>query len=308
MSLSSEGGSALGQLIALRHTNLYIEEFGRSNEEVLLYLHGGPGASCIDFTCRQAIALSGALHVIAIDQRGVCRSDRLREEETFGIADIIADCEEIRTRLGFERWSVLGHSFGGYVAMKYALQHRGSVKSVLYEAPTFDIGRSMNAIINGALQVFERDHEPEHAEHCRQLLNRNASARELWQSVGKLWRLLGPRKDELYFHGIEPSDYSMIMEQSGEMQNERTDASVHARKLEEEGVMFESLLPLMLLVDQPSLLLAGMILFAARPMGLSFCRKGGRGSASAYTMIRQRTLSIIRMRAILRMMKRTEKR
>ncbi|CAM3336063.1 hypothetical protein PALA111701_03835 [Paenibacillus lactis] len=36
-------------LIAVRGTRLYVEMSGGLKDAALLYLHGGPGASCIDF-------------------------------------------------------------------------------------------------------------------------------------------------------------------------------------------------------------------------------------------------------------------
>jgi proline iminopeptidase len=37
--------------------------------------------------------------------------------------NLIADAEALRQTLGFERWAVLGHSFGGNVALEYALRY-----------------------------------------------------------------------------------------------------------------------------------------------------------------------------------------
>ncbi len=37
--------------------------------------------------------------------------------------NLTADADALREELGFERWAVLGHSFGGYVALEYALRY-----------------------------------------------------------------------------------------------------------------------------------------------------------------------------------------
>jgi proline iminopeptidase len=37
--------------------------------------------------------------------------------------NLTADADALRARLGFERWAVLGHSFGGHVAVEYALRY-----------------------------------------------------------------------------------------------------------------------------------------------------------------------------------------
>ncbi|UOQ46852.1 alpha/beta hydrolase [Gracilibacillus caseinilyticus] len=118
----------MGRLINVCGVHIYVEEFGKTNEEALLYLHGGPGASCIDFCYYQAKALSEKLRVIALDQRGVLRSDPIMSNEKFGVDDIISDCEALRKELGIENWTVLGHSFGGYIALNYAYEYPMSVK------------------------------------------------------------------------------------------------------------------------------------------------------------------------------------
>ena len=37
----------------------------------------------------------------------------------------------LRERLGFRRWAVLGHSFGGHVALEYALRYPGSLSHLV---------------------------------------------------------------------------------------------------------------------------------------------------------------------------------
>lgn len=86
----------------------------------LLFLHGGPGSSCVDYCLYQAKALSVKPYVIAFDQRGVLRPEAIKDNEEFHIDDIIYDCEEMRTAMGITSWSLLGHSFGGMLAARYA--------------------------------------------------------------------------------------------------------------------------------------------------------------------------------------------
>src|SRR5512132_4229455 len=38
-------------------------------------------------------------------------------------ANLVGDAEALREHLGFESWSILGHSFGGHVAIEYVLRH-----------------------------------------------------------------------------------------------------------------------------------------------------------------------------------------
>jgi len=45
--------------------------------------------------------------------------------------NLTADADALRERLGFERWDVLGHSFGGTVALEYALRYPDRVSRLI---------------------------------------------------------------------------------------------------------------------------------------------------------------------------------
>ena len=49
------------------------------------------------FSFHQAERLKDSLYVIMIDQRGVCRSEEITEDEAFGLNDLIEDCEELKS-------------------------------------------------------------------------------------------------------------------------------------------------------------------------------------------------------------------
>ena len=45
--------------------------------------------------------------------------------------NLTADADALREELGFERWAVLGHSFGGHVALEYALRNPERVSQLV---------------------------------------------------------------------------------------------------------------------------------------------------------------------------------
>jgi proline iminopeptidase len=45
--------------------------------------------------------------------------------------NLTADAEALRTSLGFDTWAVLGHSFGGKVALEYALRYPNSLSHLV---------------------------------------------------------------------------------------------------------------------------------------------------------------------------------
>ena len=59
---------------------IYYEEYGVGNNPTLVYMHGGPGESCLTYTY-QAQKLRTHFHIISFVQYGVFRSDAIPEEQ-----------------------------------------------------------------------------------------------------------------------------------------------------------------------------------------------------------------------------------
>ena len=47
---------------------------------------------------------------------------------------MIGDMEKLRNHLGYKKWSILGHSFGGILASAYSARHPGRVKKLILSA------------------------------------------------------------------------------------------------------------------------------------------------------------------------------
>jgi proline iminopeptidase len=96
----------------------------------LLVLSGGPG------TDSRYMRVGGALDRLAedrplifFDQRGTSRSSAANGTET--IDKYVEDLEAIRRAVGAERVDILGHSFGGYLAMAYTAKYPDRVRGLV---------------------------------------------------------------------------------------------------------------------------------------------------------------------------------
>lgn len=116
--------------ITVNHTRLFFDVDGAKfipegqsmcERPTLLLLHGGPGFDHSSF--KPAFAqFTDIAQVIYLDQRGHGRSDRSRPE-FWTLEQWADDVAGFCTALGIARPIVLGHSFGGMVAMAYAIRH-----------------------------------------------------------------------------------------------------------------------------------------------------------------------------------------
>ncbi len=104
--------------------------------------------------------------------------------------NLTADADALRQKLGFERWAVLGHSFGGHVALEYALRYPDSLSHlVLLDTG----GDSRWAQENAAEILAKRGYSPRDGGAGTSLVQRADCAEgnvpgpdEIW------WRVLPP--------------------------------------------------------------------------------------------------------------------
>jgi proline iminopeptidase len=111
---------------------IYVESIGTPGETPAVFLHGGPGSGCQ--TAHRSLFDPRRFHAVLIDQRGAGRSrpHGLRVANT--TAHLVADLERVRRRFGFERWLLVGGSWGATLALAYAQQHPERVLGLVLRA------------------------------------------------------------------------------------------------------------------------------------------------------------------------------
>jgi len=96
--------------------------------EVLIAVHGGPGNSSDYMLSLEQLASDG-LAVVTYDQRGTGRSSE--PSGGYGMSSYVADLEAVRQAVGAEAIHLLGHSWGGLVALRYAVAYPQRVRSIV---------------------------------------------------------------------------------------------------------------------------------------------------------------------------------
>lgn len=99
----------------------------------LFLLNGGPGRSSDTFAdLAESLQKKTNRQVIIFDQRGTGRSVvSPLDETTISLDLMVEDFEALRKHLGFNKISILGHSFGGMYAMSYAVRYSANVESIV---------------------------------------------------------------------------------------------------------------------------------------------------------------------------------
>lgn len=99
----------------------------------LVMVHGGPGGTHGGFL--PALPLADDRAVILYDQLDCGLSDKPGDSANWAVPRFVDELEAIRTALGVARWHVLGHSWGGTVALEYAARRSGGLASLVLQGP-----------------------------------------------------------------------------------------------------------------------------------------------------------------------------
>jgi proline iminopeptidase len=145
-------------LIETNNGVLHYKKYG--NGEPLLIINGGPGLDCEGFV-PLAELLSDKFMTILFDQRGTGKSILNKVDSTTVTMDLISqDIETIRNYLKIDKWILLGHSFGGFVAEHYAVHCPEVIKAmILSSTGGIDLGvlNYFNENLQMRLSQTERD-------------------------------------------------------------------------------------------------------------------------------------------------------
>jgi proline iminopeptidase len=96
----------------------------------VLYLHGGPGYNSYSFEKTVGPQLEQYMQMIYLDQRGSGRSDSATDHD-YSLNALANDVEALRKTLGIPRITLLGHSFGGAIALEYAARFPQNVQKLI---------------------------------------------------------------------------------------------------------------------------------------------------------------------------------
>ena len=107
---------------------LFCREVGEGPPIVVV--HGGPDFDHCYFL-PELDRLADSFRLVYYDQRGRGRSAAGVRPEDVTLRSEVEDLDRVRSRFGLESIAVLGHSWGGVVAMEYAIRHPDRVSQLI---------------------------------------------------------------------------------------------------------------------------------------------------------------------------------
>jgi len=157
--------------LQIRDVSLFVDVVGRGYP--LLLMHGGPGAD--HFTMRPFRRCADRFTLVLYDHRCNGRSVGA-PVSSMTWENLTADADALRQKLGFDKWAVLGHSFGGHVALEYALRYPDSLSHLVLLDTGGDSRWSQQ---NAADLLAKRGYSPQKVELVRRFFNGQIAPKEM---------------------------------------------------------------------------------------------------------------------------------
>jgi proline-specific peptidase len=119
--------TAGGQLVRLDDTSVFVEE--RGDGLPVIVLHGGPGLDHHEFA-DYLDPLADSFRLVLVDQRAQGRSEPA-PPDTWTLERMAQDVIMLARAMGLDRYAVLGHSFGAFVALQNAVDYPGMAAATI---------------------------------------------------------------------------------------------------------------------------------------------------------------------------------
>jgi proline iminopeptidase len=163
-----------------------LHHFESGSGRSVLIVHGGPGVP-IRTAIPALAALESTHQFIYYDQRGCGQSTRPIDrfsssnffenmqvlEKKLGLSAQIADIERIRRILGEEKITLMGHSFGGFLAALYAAEFPDRVKALVLVAPasTLVLPNPNNDLFQAVGRLLPNEFKEEYEAYLKDYLD-----------------------------------------------------------------------------------------------------------------------------------------
>lgn len=126
--------------------SIYVRVNGdlKANRSPILFVHGGPGGALWQFFPALPFAQDRA--VILYDQLDSGQSDAPGDKANWTVDRFASEITAIRTALDLQSLHIVGHSWGGIVANRYAAMQSKGLKSLILQGTPLSAARALRSV------------------------------------------------------------------------------------------------------------------------------------------------------------------
>lgn len=221
------GGVKLIPLIEGKDTfSLWTKRIGNNPKIKVLLLNGGPGATHEYFECFENFLPKEGIEFIYYDQLGTGRSTNPMDTSYWDLARYVEEVETVRKALNLNKdnFYLLGHSWGGILAMEYAVKYKANLKGLIISnmmasCPAYDkyaeevLAPQMESSVLNEIRALEADNDFGNPRYM-EILIPNFYEKHVCRIPAKDWpepmsRSLNQTNQSLYVTMQGPSEFGL---------------------------------------------------------------------------------------------------
>jgi proline iminopeptidase len=112
---------------------IWTKKVGNNPKIKVLLLNGGPGVSHEYYECMESFLPAEGIEFIYYDQLGTGNSDNPKDTSMWSLPRYVDELEQVRQALKLDKdnFYLLGQSWGGILAMEYAIKYQQNIKGLI---------------------------------------------------------------------------------------------------------------------------------------------------------------------------------
>jgi proline iminopeptidase len=163
---------------------VWTKRVGNNPDMKVLLLHGGPGGTHEVFLCADGYLPAEGIEYIYYDQLGSYYSDQPSDNSLWTLDRFVEEVEQVRIALNLDKnnFYLLGQSWGGILAMEYALKYQENIKGLIISnmmssAPEYNqyaqkvLGPLMDPAIYNEVKLIEANNDFANPRYMELLMN-----------------------------------------------------------------------------------------------------------------------------------------
>jgi len=204
--------------------NVWTKTIGNNPTMKLLLLNGGPGGTHEYFECFADFFPNEGIEFIYYDQLACGNSDNPKDTSLYDLPRYVEEVEQVRLALNLDKnnFYLLGHSWGGILAMQYALKYQDKMKALIVSnmmasVPEYGkyadnvLAKQMDPEILDTIRAIEKRNDFQNPKYMELLMpnfyNKHICRLEVWPEP--LTRMFSHLNNELYVIMQGPSEFGV---------------------------------------------------------------------------------------------------
>ena len=181
---------------------LYVNSYGNQSDPALIFIHGGPGYDSQDFEWSTAAKLAAkGFYVVVYDQRGQGRSDVVKDSNDYTYKKYADDIKLIIEQLNLKSPTIVGHSHGGPIALKFDQIYPGIISKIILVSSPVNFWKTLDSIRTNCIARYKEANDTADRNKISSyfaILNNNPTLNDEIMATADIFKLGVSKPCDLY--------------------------------------------------------------------------------------------------------------